>query len=226
MSASNQGQKRKSDVGQPDDATSLSHDEHPPAKKGRALLTSKQQTRPAPRPTKKITPISEQEKEIMATFDRRTAKKRPSEDVVALGDDPKTPAKKVKTGRAPLRRTGKLVLTMDIVTLTMEKLETMLQLVGSTVVTHRPTSFNLEATSEEETTPRPRVLDDEDDFYQTPVALTPAVTRKQAKRVDTETETESDDSVKVAEREEGKAYHALASTSDRVKSMNVRDDGS
>lgn len=107
--------------------------------------------------------------------------------MAALGDDPKTPAKKVKTGEneklkhVPLHRTGKLVLTMDIVTLTMEKLETMIKLVGSTVVTHRPTSISLEANSEEEatqSTPRPRnsILDDDDDYYQTPVALMPAVT--------------------------------------------------
>lgn len=51
MSVSNQGWKRKSKIGQPDDATSLSHDEYPPAKKGRTLLTSKKQTQPAPHPT-------------------------------------------------------------------------------------------------------------------------------------------------------------------------------
>ena len=100
--------------------------------------------------------------------------------MAALGDDPKTPAKKVKTGaneklkHVPLHRTGKLVLTM-------EKLETIIKLVGSTVVTHRPTSISLEVNSEEEatqSTPRPRnsILDDDDDYYQTPVALMPAVT--------------------------------------------------
>lgn len=107
-SAGNRGQKRKSEV--QDDAASVGHDEHPPAKKGKAAA---QQTRPVPRPLQKKTQRSEvQEDEGMDPIDRRN--KRPNEDV-NLDNDPKTPVplKKAKTGLneksrvAPIRRTGK-----------------------------------------------------------------------------------------------------------------------
>ena len=82
MSASNWGQKCKSNVKQSDNTTSSNHDEHPPAKKEKALFADKPQTQPVPHPTKKIPPGSQQEK----LTDCQTAKKQTSDvaDVAAV----------------------------------------------------------------------------------------------------------------------------------------------
>jgi hypothetical protein len=95
----------------PDD----SYNEHPPAKKGKALpaASADQPTRPVPRPVQKK-PQVVQEEETMDPPNRHNAKKRPSE-AADPENDPKTlvPSKKAKVGlnekskSAPLRRTGK-----------------------------------------------------------------------------------------------------------------------
>jgi hypothetical protein len=102
-------------MGQQDDAALPSPDEHPPAKKGKALPAANQPTRPVPRPVQKKTQVV-QEEETMDTSNHRNAKKRPSE-AVDPDNDPKTPvpSKKAKIGlneklkSAPLRRTGKTI---------------------------------------------------------------------------------------------------------------------
>ena len=105
-SASNRGQKRKSDLTQEDDE-SLDHDKNPPAKRGKALPAAKQHT------------VSRRLEGVMVPANCRITKKRTSEDAeMTQEDDPKSPvpSKKAKIGLnakskgAPIRRTGKSIL--------------------------------------------------------------------------------------------------------------------
>ena len=137
-SEGSRGQKRKSDARQQaDTAASLDHDEHPPAKKGKPLPATDQQSpsRPVPRPLQKnqqvtqtpsrplVVPRPVQKNQQVAqaeeatSFDSRNSrniKKRPSvaADTPDSENDAKT-SKKAKIGgvddRLPqaLRRTGK-----------------------------------------------------------------------------------------------------------------------
>jgi hypothetical protein len=103
--------------------------------------------------------------------------------------------------RREQRRDQKTLLFVELVShslstqikLIKEKLlETMIELVGSKVVTRRPTDSDINMETEEdaddkEATPYARTLkttedvETEPEFYQTPVALTPANWRKKAK---------------------------------------------
>jgi hypothetical protein len=112
-SAGSRGQKRKGDLTQQDD---VDHDEHPPAKKGKALPTAEQRTRPVPRPVQKNTQRLEvaQGEDVMVPVNCHNTKKRPNEAAAtADGNNPKTPvpSKKAKVGgpnqTLPIRRTGK-----------------------------------------------------------------------------------------------------------------------
>jgi hypothetical protein len=113
--AGNRGQKRKTDLRE-DDASISAHDESPPAKKGRSLPATDQQTRPVPRPLPKKAQAAREEAENAS--EHYNAKKRPREaanisdiDMAHPEGSPKTPAPskraKTKSGAAPIRRTGK-----------------------------------------------------------------------------------------------------------------------
>jgi hypothetical protein len=163
-SAGNRGQKRKSDLRQPeqDDASSVSHDENPPTKKGKTSLApavdTRPRPRPVPRPLKKKGFEAAQGEEMnqgMDPFNRRTnAKKRPSEaaNMAYPEKDPKTPvpSKKAKVGLnekskdapIPIRRTGKPIFFLWLNEVDKEKLETMIGLFGSKLVGRRPTNIS------------------------------------------------------------------------------------
>jgi len=213
MLASNQGQKRKNETIQPNDPTS-SDNEHPPAKKGNIMGDMEKPSCPVPRPIKKKTQSSDvvQREETAENSERRTAKKRSSDvaDIAPPKDDPKTPvplAKKAKidvkgkSKHIPIRRTGKPVSIHVSSVLASSNLETFIELVGSTVVAQKPTNIDVETGSEEdvaneeETTPRPRALDEDVELYETPVVLTPAVRKSRTRKVivPDDTEVESSD---------------------------------
>jgi hypothetical protein len=106
----------------------------------------------------------------------------------------------------------------------------MIEVVGSKLVTRRPTDMNLQTTSEEdiedEATPRvraPAATEDSDvdiEPYQTPVALTPGNWRKSRVEDDTELEVETSD-IEVVEREVKKKKSAPTSAANKVRSHEV-----
>ena len=111
------------------------------------------------------------------------------------------------------------------------EVETLIELVGSKVVTRRPVNASLSASEEDavdESAPYDSdyILDpgpsDEDDIYQTPVALTPANWKKNKARVladDTEVEScVSDSEIEVVEMVQKKRQQAPSSATDKVRS--------
>src|SRR5882757_7849198 len=108
---------------------------------------------------------------------------------------------KGKSKHIPIRRTGKPVSIHVSSVLASSNLETFIELVGSTVVAQKPTNIDVETGSEEdvaneeETTPRPRALDEDVELYETPVVLTPAVRKSRTRKVivPDDTEVESSD---------------------------------
>ena len=252
MSAGNRGQKRKSDMRQQDDTALLGngHDMNlnPPAKKGKALPSVETRPRPRPRPVprplkKKGFEVAQGEEanqlEGMDPSNHHNTKKRPSEavDMAYPENDPKTPvpSKKAKVGLnkkskdtpIPIRRTGKPILFSGKMKLIKEKLETMIELVGSKVVTRRPTiatDASEEDADDEKAMPYPgrrgRPTDSEDvEPYQTPVALTPANWKKnKARALAEDTEVESSDTEVENLKKKG---WALNSAADKVRSSEL-----
>jgi hypothetical protein len=186
------GSKRKTDLTQQD------HDEHPPAKRGKAPPAAEQQTRPVPRPVQKNTQRPQVEV-TMSPVNHGNTKKRPSDSEAAdltYENDPKTPVP------SKIRRTGKPIFFSTQLKL-IKKLETMIGFDGSNVVARRPTGTDLETASEgnaddEEATPRAQTEGVDTGPYQTPIALTPA-NRKNKTRVMAEPEDTSSD-VEMVER--------------------------
>jgi hypothetical protein len=175
------------------------HDEHPPAKKGKAQPAAEQRTRPVPRPVQKNTQRLQVEV-TMSPVNHCNTKKRPSEAAdLTHENDPKTPVPLKKAKIAPIRRTGKPNFFSTQLKL-IKKLETMIELDGSNVVTRRPTGIDLEETGserkadDEEATPRAQTEDVDTEPYQTPVGLTPAnqknKTRVMAEPEDTPSDVE------------------------------------
>jgi hypothetical protein len=102
-----------------------------------------------------------------------------------------------------------------------EILETMIELVGSKVVTRKPTDIDLDTTSElteEDDESRSRTptedVDIDNEPYQTPVALTPANQKNKTRVLAEDTEVESSE-IEVVERK-AKKQQARTSAVDKV----------
>lgn len=232
-STGNQGSKRKTDLMQQD------HDEHPPAKKGKALPAAKQHIRPVPRPVQKNTQRLQVEV-TMSPVNHRNTKKRPSDSEaadLAYENNPKTPVPSKKAKIAPLRRTGKPNFFSTQLKL-IKKLETMIELDGSNVVARRPTGTDSDLetaskgnTDDEEATPRAQTEDVDTEPYRTPVALRRPANQKNktvAEPEDTPTdvemvETSDFDIIRVEDRFYQKERKALIGAFERVPSSFVID---